>query len=171
MKENFLQVGVITTTHGLKGEVKIFPTTDDPKRFDNLKKVYIEYGKERILVEIDTVKYFKKLVILKFKEFNKIDEIEKYKGCSLFIPRDQAVKLEEDEYFIAELIDMKIMDEDNQEIGILQDVLETGANDVYVIKLNDKRELLLPAIKQCILEVDSKNNTMKIHILDGLLDE
>jgi len=170
MIDNFLQVGVIATTHGLKGEVKIFPTTSDVKRFDKLKSAFIDTGKEKIPVEVESVKYFKQFAILKFKEFSDINEVEKFKSNSLVVTRENAVKLNKDEYFIADLIDMKIIDEDNKEIGILEDVLETGANDVYVIRMTDKRELLLPAIKQCILDVDIPGNTMKIHILEGLLD-
>lgn len=169
--EDRFQVGVISSTHGIRGEVKVFPTTDDVKRFKRLKEVILDTGKEQILLEIEGVKFFKQFAILKFKGIDNINDIEKYKGKSLFVTRENAVKLKKDEYFIADLMGLKVLDEKEQEIGILKDVMETGANDVYVIALHDGRELLLPAIKQCVLSVNMDEGTIKIHILEGLLDE
>ena len=168
--EDKLQVGVITSTHGVKGEVKVFPTTDDPNRFKRLKEVILDTGKEELTLEIEGVKFFKQFVILKFKGFDNINDIEKYRQKSLFVTRKNAVRLKRDEYFVADLIGMKIVDEQNEPLGVLKDVMETGANDVYVIAMEDGRELLLPAIKQCILHVDLENNVMQVHVLDGLLD-
>lgn len=168
--ENILQVGVITSTHGIRGEVKVFPTTDDMKRFKRLKEVLLDTGKEQMTLEIEGVKFFKQFAILKFKGIDNINDVEKYKGKSLFVTRENAVKLRKDEYFIADLIGLKVYDEEESEIGELKDVIETGANDVYVITMADGRELLLPAIKQCILSVDVAEGMMKVHILDGLLD-
>lgn len=168
--EDKLQVGVISSTHGVRGEVKVFPTTDDVKRFKRLKKVLLDTGKEQIPLEVEGVKFFKQFAILKFKGIDNINDIEKYKGKSLFVTRDNAVKLQKDEYFIADLIGIKVFDEEEKEIGELKDVIETGANDVYVIIMSDGKELLLPAIKQCILAVDIEEGTMKVHILEGLLD-
>ncbi len=169
--EDRFQVGVISSTHGVRGEVKVFPTTDDVKRFKRLKEVILDTGKEQILLEIEGVKFFNQFAILKFKGIDNINDIEKYKGKSLFVTRENAVKLKKDEYFIADLMGLKVIDEKEQEIGILKDVIETGANDVYVIALHDGRELLLPAIKQCVLSVNMDEGTIKIHILEGLLDE
>ena len=168
--EDRLQVGVIASTHGVRGEVKVFPTTDDMKRFKRLKEVILDTGKEQLSLEIEGVKFFKQFAILKFKGIDNINDIEKYKGKSLFVTRENAVKLKKDEYFIADLIGLKVLDEEEKEIGVLKDVMETGANDVYVIELHDKRELLLPAIKQCVLAVDMEEGYIKIHILEGLLD-
>lgn len=168
--EDLLQVGAITQTHGIRGEVKVFPTTDDVNRFKKLKEVILDTGKEKMILEIEGVKFFKQLVILKFKGFDNINDIERYKGKSLYVTRENAVKLKKDEYFIADLIDMEIYDENDAAIGVLKNVIETGANDVYEIALADGRDLLLPAIKQCILDVDMENRRMKVHILDGLLD-
>jgi len=164
-----LQVGIISSTHGVHGEVKVFPTTDDVKRFKKLKEVILQNGKDDIILEIVQVKFFKQMVILKFKDYDNINDIEKYKGCSLYVTRENAVKLRKDEYFIADLIDIDIYDENDEKIGVLSDVMETAANDVYVINLTDGRELLLPAIKQCILSVDIEKRRMVIHILEGLL--
>ena len=169
--EDFFQVGIITSTHGLKGEVKVFPTTDDAKRFKRLKEVILDTGKERIDLEVESTKFFKQFVILKFKGIDDINEVEKYRKASLLVTRKNAVKLSRDEYFVADLIGLSVKNEDDKEIGVLRDVMETGANDVYVIDLSDGRELLLPAIKQCVLDVDVEAGFIKIHILEGLLDE
>lgn len=168
--EEFFQVGIITSTHGVKGEVKVFSTTDDAGRFKRLKEVIVETGKERITMEIEGVKFFKQFVILKFKGIDNINDVEKYRKSKLLVTRKNAVRLNRDEYFVADLTGLKVLGEDGNEIGILKDVMETGANDVYVIELNDGRELLLPAIKQCVLEVDVEAGFIRIHILDGLLD-
>ncbi len=168
--EELLQVGVISSTHGIKGEVKVFPTTDDPNRFKELKEIILDTGKEQITLKIEGVKFFKQLVILKFKDIDNINEIEKYKGKSLFVTRENAVPLKENEYFIADLIDLTIIDEEDKEFGVLKDVLQTGANDVYVVEIKSGGEVLIPAIKDCILNVDLDKKTMKIHLLEGLLD-
>lgn len=167
--EDIFQVGVITSTHGVHGEVKVFPTTDDVKRFKKLKEVILDTGKEKLTLEIESVKFFKQMAILKFKGIDNINDVEKYRQKSLYVTRANAVRLNRDEYFIADLMGLKVLDEDEQEIGTLRDVMETGANDVYVIDMTDGRELLLPAIKQCILQVDVEAGFVKVHILDGLL--
>lgn len=167
--EQFLQVGVITTTHGLKGEVKVFPTTDYPERFEEIKEVLLDTGRNKLPLEIQSVRYFKNLVILKFKGINDINEIEKYKQCSLWVTRENATPLYEDEYYIADLIGCKVFLEDGSKFGELVDVMETGANDVYVVNMTDGKEVLIPAIKDCILDVDIENQKMIIHLLDGLL--
>lgn len=168
--EELLKVGVITSTHGVRGEVKVFPTTDDPRRFKRLKEVIMDTGKEHVTLQIEGVKFFKQFVILKFQGIDNINDVEKYRSSSLYVTRKNAVRLSRDEYFIADLIGLKVIGEDGEPAGVLKDVMETGANDVYVIEMNDGRELLLPAIKQCILKVDIEEGWMQIHILDGLLD-
>lgn len=166
--EDLLQVGVITTTHGIRGEVKVYPTTDDAHRFDYLESVLLDTGKELCELEIQRVKYFKQFVILKFRDVDNINDIEPYKGKSLYVTRDFAVPLEENEYYIADLIDMDVFLEDGSLFGTLKDVMETVANDVYVIHTTDKKEVLVPAIKDCVKEVDVEQNKMIIHLLKGL---
>ena len=168
--EDLLQVGIITSTHGLRGEVKVYPTTDDPRRFRRLKEVVLDTGKEKMNLEIEGVKFFKQFVILKFKGLDNINDIEKYRQKSLYVTRKNAVRLQRDEYFIADLIGLKVQDEDGKELGTVKDVIETGANDVYEVEMADGKSLLLPAIKQCILNVDVENGTMQVHVLEGLLD-
>ncbi|HCW40551.1 MAG TPA: 16S rRNA processing protein RimM [Lachnospiraceae bacterium] len=168
--EDLLQVGIITSTHGVRGEVKVYPTTDDPRRFRRLKEVVLDTGMEKLNLEIEGVKFFKQFVILKFKGLDNINDIEKYRQKSLYVTRKNAVRLQRDEYFIADLIGLKVQDEDGTELGTVKDVIETGANDVYEVEMADGRSLLLPAIKQCILNVDVENGMMQVHVLEGLLD-
>lgn len=168
--EQKLQVGIITATHGLKGEVKVYPTTDDPGRFRRLKKVILDNGKMSADLEIESVKYFKQFVILKFKGLDDIEQVEKFRKASLYVTRENAVRLKKDEYFIADLIDMKVVNEDGSPLGTLRDVITTGANDVYEVALDESGTVLIPAIKECILEVDVENAVMKVHLLEGLLD-
>lgn len=166
--EQYLQVGIISSTHGIRGEVKVFPTTDDPARFKVLKNVILDTGKEQIPMEIQGVKFFKQFVIVKFKGIGNINDIEKYKGKSLLVTRENASPLEEDEYYIADLIGMTVFTEDG-EFGVLKDVIETGANEVYVVDSKEHGEVLIPAIHDCILDVNVEEQTMKVHLLDGLI--
>ena len=155
--EDMLRVGVITSTHGIRGEVKVFPTTDDPLRFKKLKKCVIDGKREQVAVTVSSVKFFKQFVILKFKEFDDINDIEKYTKCDLLVSREDAVKLEPGEYFICDLI-------------VLKDVLETGANNVYEVEADNGESYLIPVIDQCILDHDLDKKTITVHILPGLLD-
>ncbi|MCM1092269.1 MAG: ribosome maturation factor RimM [Butyrivibrio sp.] len=168
--EDRFQVGIITASHGVRGEAKIYPTTDDPKRFKRLREVILDSDGRDILLEIEGVKFFKNLVILKFKGIDTPEEIQKLRQRSLYVDREHAVRLGRDEYFIADLMGLRVLNEAGEEIGVLREVMETGANDVYVIDLKDGRELLLPAIKECVLGVDIEAGEIQIHILDGLLD-
>lgn len=167
--EQYLQVGVITSTHGIRGEVKVFPTTDDPQRFKKLKKVFLDTGREKMPLEVAGARFFKNLVIVKFKGIDNINEIEKYRQCALLVDREEAVDLQEDEYFIADLLGMEVY-ADGEHFGNLKDVMETGANEVYVIESEKHGEVLLPAIHDCILSVDTEERKMEVRLLDGLLD-
>ena len=167
--EELLQVGVITSTHGVRGEVKVFPTTDDAARFKQLKHVLLDTGREMKPLEIQGVKFFKQFVILKFKGIDNINDIERYKRCPLLVERKDAVELKEDEYFIADMIGIQVETEDGEVFGTLKDVMETGANDVYVIDTEAHGEVLVPAIKECILDVDVEKRKMTIHLMDGLI--
>ncbi len=164
-----LQVGVITQTHGIRGEVKVFPTTDDASRFKKLKEVIMDTGRERLNMEIEGVKFFKQYAIIKFKGYDSINDIEKYKNAKLYVTRDKAVRLKKDEYFIADLIDMEVVTQEGEYLGRVKDVLVTGANDVYVVEREDKTEILLPAIKECVREIDMERSKITVHIMDGLI--
>lgn len=168
--EELLRVGVITSTHGIAGEVKVFPTTDDVMRFKKLKKCILKTERDTLELDISGVKFFKNMVILKFKQFSNINEVEKFRNGELYVTRDNALPLEEGEYFICDLIGLKVVDEDNNVIGVVSDVLQTAANDVYEITADNGKKHLIPAIKQCILNVDIENGVMNIHVMKGLLD-
>ena len=168
--EEYLRVGVISNTHGVRGEVKVYPTTDDIKRFDYLEEAVIDTGKEYIDVNVTSVKYFKNMVILKFEQFNNMDQVIPYKGMDLLVTRENAIPLEEGEHFIVDLVGCKVVTDDGEDFGELVDVLQTGANGVYVVKTNDGKEVLLPVIDECVLEKDVKNKVIKVHIMKGLLD-
>lgn len=180
--DDLLQVGAITTTHGVRGEVKVFPMTDDVKRFKKLKKVQLDIGKGYLELEITQVKFFKNLVILKFKGIDNINDVEKYKGRGLFVTREDAVKCEKDEYFIADLLGIKVTTEQGELLGELADVLQTGANDVYVVRVDEespyadrvkdkRREVLLPAIRDCVLNVDMQERNMQVRLMPGLVED
>lgn len=164
-----MRVGVISSTHGVRGEVKVFPTTDNVNRFKKMKQVILDTGKEELELEIEGVKFFKQFVILKFKGIDNINDIEKYKGKELYVARANAQRLGRNEYFIADLLGMQVKEDTGAVLGTLKDVIETGANDVYVVEMEDKKELLIPAIKQCILNVDVEAGQMEVHLLEGLL--
>lgn len=168
--ENLLKVGVITTTHGVRGEVKVFPTTDGAERFLDIAYVLLDTGREMKRLDIKNVKFYKNLAILKFDGIDNINDIEKYKGRDLWIPREEGQELGDDEYYIADLIDMEVVLEDGSHFGTLTDVMETGANDVYIVERADGSEVLLPAIADCILDVDLEENKMTVHLMKGLLD-
>ncbi len=170
MKKNQLNVGKIINTHGIKGEIKVLPLTDDPARFEDLEWVYLSYNNQLKKLYIQSVRYQRNNIIIKFKNINSIDEIEKYKNCMLIIDRDMAVDLPENTYFIIDLIGVEVRLEDGEKLGKIIDVIETGSNDVYVIKPSKGSDILIPAIKQVIKHVDIEENIMIVKLLEGLIN-
>lgn len=168
--EDLLQVGIITGTHGLKGEVKVFPTTDDKERFLDLEEVLLDTGDTLLELKVEYCKFFKKFVFVKFEGFDDINEVEKFKRCPLLVTRENAVELEEDEYFVADLLGLTIVDDSGVTIGKLENVISTGANDVYEVLTEDGGRILLPAIKECILDVDMEEGVILVHLMKGLAD-
>lgn len=168
--EECLRVGVISSTHGIRGEVKVFPTTDDVNRFKKLKSVILDTGKDYLELELQSVRFFKNMAIVKFKGYDSINDIEKYKGKDLLVTRENAVELSEDEYFIYDIIGACVAEENGNKVGVLKEVLTTGANDVYVVEREEGGELLLPVIKDCVLSVSPEDKKVVVHILPGLLD-
>ena len=168
--EEMLRVGGITTTHGVRGEVKVYPTTDDAERFLELEEIWLDTGKERLPLKIQNVKFFKNMVILKFEGYDDINAVQAWRQKDLLVTREQAVELQEDEYFIGDLIGLHVEDEEGNALGVLRDVLETGANDVYLVSRPGEKDLMLPAIKDCIREVDLEAGIMRVRVLPGLLD-
>ncbi len=175
----YLQVGVISKAHGLKGEVNVFPTTDDPNRFKKLKKVYMDTGRGgKVELNIERVKIGSKFVIVKFKEYNDINEVERFRQNPLIIPREEAVKLEPGEYFLGDLEGMTVVNEDGRELGVIKQVIQTGANDVYEMKRTDidadaegaSDTVMIPGISECVKNIDIENKVMTIHVMNGLFD-
>ena len=166
--EDLLKVGVLTTTHGIRGEVKVYPTTD-ADRFLDLEYVLLDTGREKRKLEIENVKYFKNLVILKFRGIDNINDIERYKGKDLLVTRENALPLEEGEYYLADIIGANVYTEDGILFGSLEDVIETGANLVYSVQ-HEGKEVLLPVIDDCVKEVNVEEKKVIVHIMKGLLD-
>lgn len=168
---DYLRVGTYVNTHGVRGEIKVYPHTDDVTRFSDLKSIMIETKDKKYLTyEVAGAKYHKNMAILKLKGIDNINDIEKYKGSDLYITRDQAVPLEEGEYFICDIIGADVITDDGVNLGVIKDVLQTGANDVYIVKRKDEKDLLLPVIPDCVLDVDVENSCVKVHLLPGLTD-
>ncbi len=175
--EPMLRVGVISTTHGLKGEVKIFPTTDSPERFKHIKRVVLKTPKKEIETEITSAKVFKNLAIVKFALYDSVEDVKGLHGTEVYIYREDGQPLEDGEYYIADLIGCSCFDDDGIYIGKVKDVLQTGANDVYAVDtsnaeagyLADTDELLLPVIDECIKSVDIEQSRICIHMMPGLI--
>ncbi len=166
--QEYLEIGQIVNTHGLKGYVKVVPFTDDIHRFEELEKVFIAFKKELIECKIQDVKYIKNMVSLKFANIDDINLAEKYKGCYLKISRKDAKKLEKNTYFIADLIGLKVYDENEKQIGILEDIFPTGSNDVYVVKTEEGKQILLPAISKVIKSIDIEQEKIIVDISQGV---
>ncbi|MGN0164562.1 MAG: ribosome maturation factor RimM [Lachnospiraceae bacterium] len=168
---DFFRIGVYSNTHGIRGEIKVFPTTDNISRFDYLKEIVMDCGKEGYKnFEVSGCRYFKNMVIMKIKGIDNINDIEKYKGADIYVTRENAQPLEEGEFYIADILDADVYSDAGEKIGVLTDCMQTGANDVFVVKMNDGKEALFPVIPDCVLEVDTELKKVTVHIMPGLLD-
>ena len=165
---DYLRVGVIIKPHALKGEVKVYPTTDDINRMKKLKKVRITNGKISHDLNVSSVKIFKNQAIISFKEYSNINDIMDFMKWDILVEKTDAVPLEDDEYFLDDLIGIKVISDENEDLGEISDIIQTAANDVYVVSMQGVEDLLIPAIKQCVLDVDLNNKTVTVHILKGL---
>ena len=169
MAEDLLRVGVITSPHGVRGEVNVYPTTDEPDMFEEWETLILrQQGKDRLL-HVEGVKYFKKMVILKFEEISDRNETELLREAELYIERSQSRECGEHENFVVDLIGMDVVTEDGTHFGVCTDVLETGANDVYEVTRDSGEKVLLPAIRSCILSAEPEENRMTVRIPEGLL--
>ena len=169
MKQSFFEIGQIVNTFGIKGFVKINPFTDDLERFEELKSVFVVKNKELIEMQIEEVKYHKHLVLVKFKGIEDINMAEKYKGCYIKIKRENARKLPEGTYFIADLIGIKVYDEDGNLLGKVDDIYNNKSTDIYVIKDDLGKQILLPSTKEVIKQIDVDEEKMVVHLIDGLI--
>lgn len=167
--DNYFTVGNIVNTQGIKGEMRIMPTVDDIMRFKLLKKVYVERKGVIKEYDVENVRFHKQFVLLKLKGIDDMTAAEAFKGSVVKITEDMAIPCEEDEYYIKDLYDMKVITEDNTVLGAITDILFTGANDVYVVSPKEGKDILIPAIKDCILNVDIENKVMTVRLLEGLI--
>ena len=167
---DLLEVGKIINTHGLKGEVKIATWTDSPDVFEDLEYVIIKSKKGDITLNIKGVKYQKNNIIVKFRELERIEDAEPLKNSVLYVPREMLGELPEGVYYIADLIGLEVFDDEGHKIGVIADVFSTGANDIYDIKREGQKNLLLPVIDDVVLDVDIEGGKVTVHIMEGLLD-
>lgn len=166
--ENYFVVGNIVNTQGIKGEVRVMPTVDDVARFKLLDHIFVDRKGNIKEYEVENVRFHKQFVLLKLKGVDDMNTAETLKGTVVKITEDMAVPCEEDEYYIKDLYDMNVVTVDGEELGVISDVIFTGANDVYAVKDNKGKEILIPAIKDCIVSVDVENNLMTVKLLEGL---
>lgn len=167
----YLEIGIITSTHGIKGELKVLPWTDDPMRYKKLKEIYLENNKgTRIEYEVKSVRFFKQFVLMTLKGVEDMDSACLLKGCKVVIHRKDAVQLPEDTYFIGDLLGCRVYEQDNL-IGQVDDVISTGSNDVYVVKNSSGKEILIPAIGDVILNVDIAESRIDVKLPKGLVDD
>ncbi|MCD8036517.1 MAG: ribosome maturation factor RimM [Clostridiales bacterium] len=166
--DNYFEIGKIAGTHGIKGTLRIFPTTDVPERFELLKEVILEVNNEKKVCKIAKVAYHKNFVLLTLEEYNDINQVEGFKNGRILIPAEKALPLDEDEYYTRDLYDMDVYTDEGENLGKLTEVYTTGANDVYGVTGSDGKELLIPAIKQCILSVNVAERKMTVKLLEGL---
>lgn len=167
--EQLMEIGQIVNTYGIKGFLKVVPYTDDITRFENLKSIYIQTKKKLETVHIEEVKYSRNLVLLKLKGIDDINTAEIYKNCYIKIDRSQAVQLPEDSYFIVDLINIEVYTDNNEKLGNIVDVYSTGANDIYVVKNELGKQVLLPAISEVVKNVDIQAKKMIVHLIEGLI--
>lgn len=163
-----LEVGKIVNTHGLKGEVKIVTWTDYPDDFENLEHLYIKRKTGDETLSIDGIKYQKNNIIVRLKEIKDINEAEKYKNLVVYADRAELGELPDGVHYIVDLIGLEVVDEDGNKIGILADVFNTGANDIYDVKREGAKNLLIPAIDEVVLNIDTENGKITVRIPEGL---
>ena len=166
--QDFLEIGQIVNTFGVKGMVKVVRFTDNVERFEELKTVFLEKNKKIEEKQIEETKFHKNMVLVKFKNIDTIEEAEKYVNAYLKVDRENAIELEEDEYFIADLLGSEVYTDENVLLGKLEDIFNTGSNDIYVVKDNLGKQILLPAIADVVKNIDVKNQKIVVHLLDGL---
>lgn len=164
---DLLEVGKIINTHGLRGEVKVIPWTDTPDVFEDLETLYL---KNNDVLTISLVKYQKNNLIVKFKELGDINEAEKLKNQVLYAERSALGELPDGVYYIADLIGLSVRKETGEEVGKIKDVLQTGANDIYVVAREGAKDLLVPVIPNVVLSVDIDGGEVTVSLPDGLED-
>lgn len=167
--QDFLEIGQIVNTFGIKGMVKIKPFTDDIRRFDDLKKVYIENNKSRKEYEIEEVKYHKEMVLIKFKGVETVEQAELLRNYYLKVKREDEPELDDGTFYIVDLLGVEVYSDEGNLLGKLEDIYNTGSNDIYVVKNELGKQLLLPAISDVIKDINLDEKRIVVHILNGLI--
>ncbi len=169
MKQEYFEIGQIVNHFGIKGMVKVNPFTDDISQFEKLKSILLVKDEKLSEVEIEETKYSKNQVLLKLKGIDTVEEAEKYRGCYLKIARSNSKKLPKDTYFIADLLGLTVYTDENILLGKVEDIYNSGANDIYVIKSEDGKQILLPGTKEVIKQIDLEQERITVHIIKGLI--
>ena len=168
--QEYFEIGQIVNTFGVKGLLKVNPFTDDMTRFEKLKTVYVVKNKNMTEIEIEEVKYHKNMVLIKFKGIEDMNMAEKLKGCFLKIHRKDAIELPEDTYFIVDIIGSDVITDDGKNLGKVDDIYSTGSKDIYVVKDELGKQILLPSIPEVILDIDVEKQVVTVHLINGLVD-
>lgn len=169
MKQEYFEIGQIVNTFGIKGIVKVNPFTDDISQFEKLKSILVDKKSKLLEMQIEEVKYSKNQILLKLKGVDTIEEAEKYRNCYLKLPREKAKKLPPNTYFIADLIGLKVYTDEGNLLGTLEDIYNSGASDIYVVKDELGKQILLPAIKDVIKQIDLEEEKIIVHLIKGLV--
>lgn len=167
--DKYFEIGQIVNTNGLKGMLKVKPFTDDIKEFEEFGTIYIQKKAELIEFKIQMVRYVKNMVLLKLEGIDDINEAEKYRNLYLKVDRSKMPKLPEDSYYIVDLIDCEVVTIEGENLGKVDDVFSTGSNDVYVVKNELGKQILLPAIGEVIKKVDIPNKKITVKLMEGLV--
>ena len=166
---NYFEIGKIVNTQGIKGDVRVVPMTDDKTRFELLESVLVRINETKLLeIPIERVWYHKNFVMLKLQGVDDINAADQLRGGVIVVSPELALPLDDGEYYLRDLLDMKIVTTDGEELGIITEVLQTGANDVFVVKKEGCKDLLIPHIKKCVISVDVAGKTMLVKLLEGL---
>ncbi|MDR2899569.1 MAG: ribosome maturation factor RimM [Clostridiales bacterium] len=166
----FFEVGRIVNTQGINGEMRVISMSDDPKRFDNLKSVIVSANGKDTEYKLKGVRYHKQFVLIKLEGVNSINDALSLKNALLKVPDSMGQKLNENEYYIRDIYDCGVYTQNGEKLGIVTDILFTGANDVYVVKSENEKDILIPAIKSCIINVDIDNKKITVNLPEGLID-
>ena len=167
--QDFLEIGQIVNTFGVKGMLKVVPFTDNVERFEKLKSVFLEKNNKIEEKKVEETKFHKNMILVKFKNIETIEEAEKYVNAYLKVDRQNAIELKENEFFIADLLGSEIYTDENVLLGKLEDIFNTGSNDIYVVKDEKGKQILLPAIADVIKNIDVVNKKIIVHLLEGLI--
>ncbi|MDD4504160.1 MAG: ribosome maturation factor RimM [Clostridiaceae bacterium] len=164
----YLSIGQIVNIHGFNGAVKVYPLTDDMSRFKKLKEIYVEENTQLVKYEVESIKFLSNTVAIKLKGIDTEEEANKLRNLYMKVDRKSAVKLPKDSYFICDLIDLEVYDEKGSLLGTIKDVLQTGSNDVYIIRTEEK-DILVPALKNVVKKIDLVNKKIMVELPEGLI--